>query len=588
MMKKFVPIALLSATLSACGLSEQINNDIQAAKEVYATLSLLIRDAQSLQHPEIWITLHRVELIDGDDQAVEVYANSNGRVFNLASKSDVAELLDAQRIPAGNYKTLRVTLGNEVVWVDLSGKRETRTLGSSDTIVVDIPADIQAIENKISALAIDFNINSLLNGSTPAIGLISDVNTQIKRTYADLRGTVIAIDRANNSLDIRLGDNGPIIQVDLHPSAVITDEQAQQVLTSLDSLNINDIVDLFGNIDPSKLRIEAISLIVNGSTVSTGAAEQVISKVVKLEGLVQSVADNAMDVDVTEASFVPPENIITVVDITNALYGRGNTTMLIAGAEVEVKGTWDGTQVTAGYIEVEGAPAATELTQDERLAELEGTVTSFNNGVLSLTVEDYENFTPGSDPFSFELGDAWFKEGNPACLIAGAEVEIKGFSQQTAPSSFTATVIEVDDCDTYPSEDDDDSEDKSMNHAPGGDDDSSDDRGDSGSRDDDDDGQARGHGSDDDDGSDDDHRDSGSRGDDDDGQARGHGSNDDDGSDDDHRDSGSRGDDDDGQAHGHSSDDDDGSDDDSRDDDDADDHDSRDGDNQDDEQADND
>ena len=458
-MKTIIPIAL-SIALSACGLSDTLKQDVQNAKQAYATLSLLIKDASSLQYPEVWIQLHKVELIDDTGQAVEVYTNPTGKVFNLASRNDVAELLNAKRIPSGRYSKLRVTLGSRVVLVDPLGTRTEKVLGSSDTVSVSIPADIQALENKLSTLALSFDLNSLLDAA-PSISVINDIKTQIKRAYADLRGTVVDIN-ADNSIDIRLGNDGPQFRVTLHPSAIITDEQARRIMRTLSGLQVGDVIDIFGNLDLSALRIEAVSLIVNGAEVKDGSGQQVISQVVKAEGIVQNVAANSMDIDVTEASFVPPSHIVSVIDLANALYGRGDQALLRQGAMVEVKGTWDGNQIIASYIEVEGAPAADEVSQDEVLAELKGSVTDYSNNRLTVSIRESEGFNPSGNTLVLDLTNVWFKQGNPSCLVAGTEVEVKGISSQNDSSRFSPTVIEVDDCTTFAGDErDGDNKDKS-------------------------------------------------------------------------------------------------------------------------------
>ncbi len=470
-MKKLIPI-LLGIGLSACGLSDTINQNVQSARQAYATLSLLVKDVRSLQYPEVWIQLHKVELMDSSGQTVEVYSNPTGKVFNLASKSDVAELLNAKRIPTGRYTRLRVTLGSRVVLIDPLGKRTEKTLASSDTLSVSIPADIQALENQLSTLALSFDLDSLLNAAAN-VSVISDIKTQIKRAYADLRGTVVAIN-ADNSLDIRLGGEGPQFRVTLHPGAIITDEQARQILRTLSGVRVGDVIDIFGNLDLTALRIEAVSLVVNGAEIKSGTEQQVISQVVKAEGIVQNVTANSMDIDITEASFVPPANIVGVIDVANALYGRGDQALLRQGAMVEVKGTWDGSQIIASYIEVEGAPTANEVTQDEILAELKGTVTDYANNLLSVSISESEGFSPSGNTLVLNLADVWFKQGNPGCLIAGSQVKIKGISSQADSSRFDPTVIEIDDCATFVddrrdnngADNDGDNKDKSVDSGP--------------------------------------------------------------------------------------------------------------------------
>jgi len=473
MARQIIILVYLAAMITGCGSSSNsLNDNIQTFRENMSTLSVLVKDNLSLDYREVWIRLLKVEAIDINDQIITLYDNPDGRVFNLASTDTVAALLSARSIPAGNYKTLRITLASELTLVDKNGSQTTHKFtNASDTLTLSIPTDLQTIADKVASLALDFDIAQLVinqaNEITPEVKVITDTSSSIDRIIAEIEGKVVSI-LDNHQFTLQPTGSNINIDVQLHSTGVVTNEITKQNGIDFSSLVIDDKVGIFGNFNSNGLVLEAVSVSVNGDTPSSGNANQVINKTVKVEGIINSLNNNALELNVHEASFIPQTDVMTIIDLSNAFYQRGNQTMLATGQQVEIKGTWDGQQLTAKHIEIEGAHIETSdsgSVSDSELAEVKGTVSQIQNTLLTIQVEEAEHINLTGNTLSIDIKEAWFKHGNIDCLTNGTKVEIKGSVSTDGNNTLSPTVIEVKShCTTLPNESS--SDDGSSNDVP--------------------------------------------------------------------------------------------------------------------------
>jgi len=461
MLRKMIVTCLAIMIIGCSSSNNSLNDNIKNLKDDFSTLTVLVKDNFSLEYREVWIRLYRVEAIDDSDQVTSLYDNPDGRAFNLASTDAVAALLSTKDIPVANYKTLRITLASDVTLVDQNGDQKSiKFTNSSDTYTLSIPTDITTIKDQVSSLALDFDIAKFVidqaSEISHEINVITDTHPAIERIIAKIEGKIVSIIN-DHEFTFQPTAGNSVITVLLHASGVVTDEAAKLTSLNFSSLKVDDIVNIFGNYNSNKLTIEAVSVLVNGETPSNGSSSQVINKTVEVEGIITNLDNNSLELDVHEASFFPDTNSVTIIDLTNALYERGNYEMLAVDQKVEIKGTWDGQQLTAKLIEIEGAQAvdsSSGSSSGDQLAEVEGSVSQLQGTILTIQIDHVENITIIGNSLTLDIKDAWFKYGNIDCLVTGTEVELKGSVSTTNTNTLLPTVIEIkSNCITLPDED---------------------------------------------------------------------------------------------------------------------------------------
>ncbi len=462
-----IPILVLAALwLAACHLSDEA----QRLRDQLASLNLVLQDgahaAKTLQSqlPQaIWITLKKVEAENETGTTVTIYdAGSDGQVVNLVSPDDVAALLASSTVPAGRYTALRLTAGTDVRVVKADGTTLNLQVPDAtppDDFTLDIPfqAPVDLASGDLRTLILNVDLASLadaIDEATETIDLAKLIDTRTDTTtlsgvQARLEGHVDDIDVADGRFFLKR-DDGPDVTVTLHATlAVIVRERDGQVLT-LNELQPGDEVSVYGSFDPTRLTLLAVAVSVDPQPVARGDGQSVTSHRVKVEGRIQSLdtGTDSAQVQVHEASFMPDQATITVIDLQNAVYAHGSYGQLQAGAKVEIKGTWDGNQLDADLVDIEGALLSQPDYYDmDGPVEVEGVVKDWDVQSQTLTidlgeVEGNTDLIPG-DAITLDLSGAWFKRGAPDCLAPGVEVELKGVpgSQGTG---LTATVVKVE------------------------------------------------------------------------------------------------------------------------------------------------
>ena len=456
-------IALAALWLAACNLTDQA----QQLRNQLASLNLVLQDSAlaagvlQTQLPQaVWITLYKVDGVSETGTTTTLYdAGANGQVVNLVSPDDVAALLASSTVPAGRYTALRLTAGTEVRVVKADGTTLNLQVPNATPpdFTLDIPfqTPVDLASGDLRTLILNIDLASLaqtIDEATGTIDLANAIDTSTDSTtlsgiQARLEGRVGSIDMAGGRFTLTR-DDGPAVTVTLHTDlAVIVRESDGQVLT-LSDLRPGDRVSVFGNFDPTRLTLLAVAVSVDPQPVVRGDSQSATSGRVEVEGRIQSLDTNSAQVQVHEASFMPDQSVITVIDLQNAVYAHGSPDQLRVGAKVEIKGTWDGSQLDADLVDIEGAlPPQSNAPGMPGPVEVKGTVNAWNpqTQTLDLTltqVEGVSGLNPG-DALTLDLSGAWFKRGAPDCLNAGVEVELKGVpgSQGTG---LTATVVKVE------------------------------------------------------------------------------------------------------------------------------------------------
>lgn len=474
-------VGMLAATVFASGCNLDQLEDLkrlEKAADDLASLAVLVKENQPGRYREAWISVTRLQATSGTGDAVTLYENPNGRIFNLASLEGAGELLQAVHVPPGTYTNFRLTLDSEITLVDQQNQTTTIRLPSSNTeTVVNIPANVTVNAGSVT-VALDFDVNGIASGAAnlaTLIGLDSNPADVLKGALARLDGTVLELN-GDGTFRLQPASGGAALTISLNNTAAMVDERNGTVSAGGTGLAPGQTASVFGSFDPSNMQVEAVTVKLDGEHPRSGNTESVVGQIVEVKGLVIASSDNDVTLDVTEASFLPPHQI-TVIDMANATFTRGSARIL-DGQVIEVKGVWNGDSLTARLIEVEGATPAISggVPSEQRVVEAKGRVINLQNDALTLDVVATEGFVPQS-PLTLDIENVWFKQGHADCLAPGAEVEVKGVYGN---NTMTPTIIEVESTCSLPgagTEDDPASDrllhEKTDSHGINGDDDNS-------------------------------------------------------------------------------------------------------------------
>jgi len=431
----------LVVALAACG------GGTATTSSTDGTVSVVITDNLTQSYSEVWVSVQSISTFDANGQAVSLYQDATGQAHNLSQLVDIGVLVDTQQIPAGTYTDFEVVLANEIRLVDAAGNVTTASFDQSGnpTYTTTVTGRLVVDANQNSSLALDFDLarftyDAATNTVNPVV--VQKDPGALNQTVATTTGQVSAID-APDQFVLTPANGGPDVSVQLHANATVTDPASGSVGVDTSALGLGQTVTVSGVYDADTLSILASDVQVEAAPAG-GAPVTVRDEV---EGIVTAFDGANLTLDVKEASFVPGGNEITL-NVANAMFSRGGLDMLAVGQEVEIKGAWDGNAFTAALVEVEGAPrnAGSDHGHADDYAEVEGVIAGLSDGVITLTVAEFDDVDGVSlgvgDTLDIDSADSWLKDGDASCLVAGARVEVKGAFD--ASGGMTATVIEID------------------------------------------------------------------------------------------------------------------------------------------------
>jgi hypothetical protein len=441
-MKKLAYLALLAlvALLAACGGGSGSNSAANG------NVSLYVTDNLTQDYTEVWVTLHSVTTTDGTGQTVVLFEDTTGTgvVQNLRELAGVGSLLNTQSLAAGTYTDFTVTLDNQIKLVKADSTVTTATFdttGSAQyTLTVTGTMTIAAGQN--TAVALDFDLSNFTydaqsNTVTPMVVYQDETQTQnLVRTFAEMEGHVVSIADATHFV-MSPKHSGENINVTLHDSVVIYKEHASATSNDTSALQVGNEVEVYGNYDATTLTIEAVRIKVDDET----SGEHMQSA----EGTVVSFDGTNLVMDIHEADFMPGADTLTV-DVSAAFFARGDSSMLIEGARVEIEGMWDSTGMvfTVAKVEIEGAPRNDDMdnVHDDMYAEIHGDITAIDGNSITVTITKAEDTGAMiGDTLVIDTTNAWFKEGDAACLTVGGSLEAKGSIDM---NTMTAQVVEAE------------------------------------------------------------------------------------------------------------------------------------------------
>jgi enhancing lycopene biosynthesis protein 2 len=434
------------ATLVACGGG---GGSTASSGGQQVAMSTYITDAVSDDYSQVWVGVLKITAIDTSGAEVTLFSSDTAQIYNLSSLDSVGQLMAQATIPAGTYRAVRVTLADQITLVDNNGASVDAFFtgdGSTKTLRVEIEYN-PAAEN---ALVLDFDLARFTtsinaSGQTIVSPIIvkrpkSDLRDFI-RNQAEVHGTVVSVDAANNQVvvnDSRLG-NG--VAITLATDGVVVNESTRTT-TTLASLSAGMRIEAKGTItsstDTTTATVQASVIKIESS--SAGSIADTLANRARGEGTVVSYdsANKLLTVALSEASFLPEDRNV-VVDVNSARFAHGSTAdLLVVGASVSFKGALNTaanatSDVIARVVDVEGASSDDDSSSSSaNVSEVEGTITAVSGTVVTVST--------GSTTYTVETAGALIKEGRSSCLVTGATLEAKGTLSGT---TLTARVLEV-------------------------------------------------------------------------------------------------------------------------------------------------
>lgn len=430
--------------LNACGGGGGSGSDGSGVSSGTGKVSVLVTDDLSTDFRKAWITIQRVSVMSEGNAEYILFDDPTGRIFNLLELSGIGSLLNTTTVPAGTYKTIRVTMKNEVVLVDKGGNTINAKLAPQGSqYSLDVNGNLVVTEGQNTSLWLDFDTKQF--NYNPQSGIVTVIvvfkqesEMSSVHEYAEIKGSVTEIASPTSFYLVPSYSNSTTLTVVLHPSAVVYNEATGATSTNTTIISPGNKVEVYGYYDSSTLTITAISVKIKKSGTE-------IPGYVKAEGYITAINGDIVTLDVRKAEhFVPPSTTISI-DISVAGFSKGNKSMLGNGMWIEVKGMWDGTILKASLVEIEGAKSGGDL--DNSYVEVKGVITNVSGNTITVSAREYEHFkSPPPNPLTVDVSQAFFKHGGTNNLVTGAYVEVKGTWDG---SLLKATVVE------FKNEDDD-------------------------------------------------------------------------------------------------------------------------------------
>lgn len=132
------------------------------------SMGLYVMDAFSDEHPQVWATLHRVEVASEGGGWRTVFDDTEGIALNLPELADEASFLGSANLPAARYTRARLTLRNSLTLTDRAGNCADVPLllgggngfasAGSGTCTAEFPIDCPVGAGAESSLAVDFDL----------------------------------------------------------------------------------------------------------------------------------------------------------------------------------------------------------------------------------------------------------------------------------------------------------------------------------------------------------------------------------------------------------------------------------------------
>jgi uncharacterized protein YdeI (BOF family) len=323
------------------------------------TVSVFATDNLSDDYSAVWIKLKKITAIDTTGKTIELFKNDSGEVINLKQLNGVGRLINTKSVPVATYNDFDVTLANDVKLIPTAGGEINATLSATSSDgVIELKGELVVAAGQVTGFALDFDLKQFTydagtNRVVPVVLFKGPKEViDLPVIYAKVEGKIISITNTQQFM-MRLEDGGPTITVALNDKTRILKESGG--IAGPGALSAGQEVDVFGGYNPVNISMGADTVIIDDDDSNTGGGGgSGVIGLAEVEGRVQSWDGvDQLTMSLSESDFYVPNGILTVINISNATFTEGNVDQLQIGVEVEIKGTWDGSQMTAKYVEID-------------------------------------------------------------------------------------------------------------------------------------------------------------------------------------------------------------------------------------------
>lgn len=449
---KMMSTALASVLLlSACGGEDQDTsrdddgviqddqNDNDNDDVAASNVSLFITDDFSNDYEAVWISINQISFFDGATETAAFVGGSAPLVVNIPELKRSGLFVGDVTIPNG-ATSVRIYVDEAVQLVSPDGSTSEAQLSREAGGYISLP--LEGYNPATGALIVDFDLTAFsLSGTTlQAVVVLGDDQDASSWTtkYGEIDGAVTAID--SNSISVR-DERGATYTIGL--SSYTTYRGATSGWAPSVGSQVEVDVIISGTLASPEYTATAIT-----AEDLSNYSESYNSP--EIEGRITAIEGNRLTVTVREAEDIRLSGSVTI-DISNAVFTRGNAASLAVGREIEVyldptansDGSWN-----ARLVEIEGAAASNSISDDDDsgdvYSEIEGRVIGLSGQQVTLDIYKVEgvlSFGIGDDA-TFDLSQTQFTEGSLTCLGIGSNLELKGYTGVNG--SFVVNTAEID------------------------------------------------------------------------------------------------------------------------------------------------
>ena len=383
--------------------------------------------------------------------------------MNLKQLSGVGRLINTKSVPVGTYYDFDVTLANDVKLIPIAGGEINAILTTDGSNgVAEVKGELVVAAGQVTGFALDFDLKQFTydaasNMVVPVVVFKGPKEViDLPITYAKVEGNITGIASAQQFV-MRLEDGGPEITVILSIRSKILMESGGVVGT--DALAVGQEVDVFGGYNPIDISMAADTVIIDDDNSNTGGGGgSGAVGLAEVEGRVQSWdGTDQLTMNISDSDFYVPNGILTVVGISSATFTSGSAAQIQTGIELDVKGSWDGSQMTATFVEIDdddsGGPGSgisppPPSSEISTVAEVrtypQGALVTMQ-GTITEKLADADDYLFTDDTGSIKL--EW--EGYPPLPI-GVRVEITGIFDKNDSEVEVSRIRQLGDGGTVP------------------------------------------------------------------------------------------------------------------------------------------
>lgn len=200
------------------------------------SVNLFVTDSFDTEYQQVMVTLYQIDVgRQGDPSSFRVvYSENSGLTLDVRTLANLAQFIGAGTLPEGVYNRARITLGTQLTVVNFAGQSSTVSFDTghgtpidNNRIQFEFPIQLTVAVGGTSTLIVDFDLPSfqMVNGMVrPALRHLRDDELDNRPRYAEIKGTVVAIDTGGFTLQMR---NGRTVTVLTTPQTVIYSEEGR-------------------------------------------------------------------------------------------------------------------------------------------------------------------------------------------------------------------------------------------------------------------------------------------------------------------------------------------------------------------------